>query len=154
MCDYSLMELPSRLAEEGETLHVHAFPTGTKGLIGTPVPIRSFWQQVKDFFSNQPDSLPCAVCIPPGAQLTLHDIPTTLQKQFNVGATEHVTFTQLHAEAGYHRDAIRFRNGQTVTLQRLQPGQAVNVVRLALMEEEEEFAVAPYEASRAQTVGR
>ena len=153
MCDYSLMEVPSRLAEEGETLHVFAFPTGTKGLIAAMPVARSFWQQVKDFFAKEPDSLPCAVCIPPGAQLTLHNISNAIQRQFNVKATEEVTFTQLHADAGYHRDAIRFSNGQTLTLQRLQPGQQIDVLRLSLPDEEEIFAP-NIELPMAEFVGR
>jgi len=36
MCDYSLAEFPSRLAEEGNILVVHRFPSGTKGLISEP----------------------------------------------------------------------------------------------------------------------
>ncbi len=140
MCDYSLMEVPNRLAEEAESLQVFAFPTGTKGLTAQVPPYRSFWQQFKDFFAKEPDVLPCAVCIPPGARLTLHDITTTIQRQFDVRATEEVTFTQLHADAGYHRDAVRFSNGQTLSLQRLQPGQRVDVLCLSLAEEDERFA--------------
>lgn len=137
MCDYSLMEVPSRLAEEGEILQVFAFPTGTKGLIAKASAARSLWQEIKDFFTKEPEALPCAVCIPPGAQLTLHNITPAIQQQFNVTATEDVTFTQLHADAGYHRDAIRFCDGQTLTLQRLRPGQQVNVIRLSLPEDDE-----------------
>ena len=32
MCDYSLMAIPNRLAEEGEDLVAHRFPTGSVGL--------------------------------------------------------------------------------------------------------------------------
>jgi hypothetical protein len=32
MCDYSLQGIRNRLAEEGETLVVHRFYTGSKGL--------------------------------------------------------------------------------------------------------------------------
>ena len=31
MCDYSLMAIPNRLAEEGESLVAHRFPTGSVG---------------------------------------------------------------------------------------------------------------------------
>jgi hypothetical protein len=31
MCDYSLMGIPNRLAEEGEDLVAHRFPTGSVG---------------------------------------------------------------------------------------------------------------------------
>lgn len=153
MCDYSLMEVPNRLAEEGERLQVYAFHTGTKGLIANVPERRSLWQEIKDFFAKEPESLPCAVCIPPGAQLRLQGITLPIQKQFGVTDTEEVTFTQLHADAGYHRDAVRFKNGLTLTLQRLQPGQQVDVLSLALLEEEE--AVTPsVAASRYELVTR
>jgi len=32
MCDYSLMAVPNRLAQEGEELVAHRFPTGSLGL--------------------------------------------------------------------------------------------------------------------------
>ena len=32
MCDYSLMAVPNRLAQEGEELVAHRFPTGSMGL--------------------------------------------------------------------------------------------------------------------------
>lgn len=153
MCDYSLMEVPNRLAEEGESLQVFAFPTGTKGLVAQTPPYRSFWQQVKDFFAKEPDAPPCAVCIPPGARLTLHNISATIQRQFEVQGTEEVTFTQLHADAGYHRDAVSFSNGQTLSLQRLLSGQSVDVLRLSLAEDDETFAPA-FTASMYELMSR
>lgn len=148
MCDYSLMEVPNRLAEEGEHLQVYSFHTGTKGLVSpSSLPVRecsSVWQKVKNFFATEPGTPLCAVCVPPGAQLRLHDIPESIQRQFSVGSSEEVMFTQLHADAGYHRDAIRFSNGQTLLLQRLKPGQRVDVLCLTLAEgvDEREPAVA------------
>jgi hypothetical protein len=143
MCDYSLMEVPNRLAEEGEHLQVYSFHTGTKGLVSpTSLPVRecrSFWQKVKNFFAADTGTPICAVCVPPGAQLRLHDIPDSLQRQFSVSSSEEVMFTQLHADAGYHRDAIRFSNGQTLLLQRLKPGQRVDVVCLTLAESVDEW---------------
>ena len=153
MCDYSLMEVPNRLAAEGERLRVFDFPTGTKGLITAVTPQRSFWQQVKDFFVNDPEPLPCAVCVPPGARLTVQDFSTAMQRKFNINATEEVVFTQLHADEGYHRDAIRFSNGQTLSLQILQPGQAVDVVRLSLAEDEE-ATISMVEMPMYEMVGR
>jgi hypothetical protein len=32
MCDYSLMAVPNRLAQENEELVAHRFPTGSMGL--------------------------------------------------------------------------------------------------------------------------
>ena len=109
MCDYSLMAVPNRLAQEGEDLVAHRFPTGSLGLASpcdlkriseAPAPARrSFWCALKDFF-NPPKTEPVpAVCIPPGARLNLRDLPVRLQRALNVRADETVTFTQLSAAA-------------------------------------------------------
>ena len=121
MCDYSLAGLPSRLAVEGEQLMVHRFPTGSLGL-ASPCPAVSRWWSAK----QTP-----AVCIPPGARLLLRDIPKCLQQQFDVQATEEVTFVQLSAEAYEYRDAVRFGNGREVLLQWLRCGQQVDVLSLS-----------------------
>ena len=119
MCDYSLAGLPNRLAAEGEQLMVFRFPTGARGLAP---PTASPWR----FWSKQTP----AVCVPPGARLLLCDIPKDLQRQFDVQATEEVTFVQLSAEAYQYRDAVRFRNGREVLLQCLRCGQHVEVLSL------------------------
>jgi hypothetical protein len=145
MCDYSLMAVPNRLAQEGEDLVAHRFPTGSLGLASptdlkriadTPVPARrSFWCALKDFF-NPPKTEPVpAVCIPPGARLRLQDIPARLQHEFGVGAVEDVTFTQITAAVNSYRDAVRFHNGREVRLQELREGQRVVVVDLSGAEE-------------------
>lgn len=146
MCDYSLMGVPSRLAKEREPLQLHRFPTGSLGL-ASPVQLQKqatpeqgvshWWQRVKDWFREEPITAVVAVCIPPGAQLTLHGIPSSLQREFGVGAVEKVTFTQLNATPHSYRDAIRFKDGRTVLLQRLNPGQKVEVLTLDLVEEYE-----------------
>jgi len=74
---------------------------------------------------------PCAVCIPPGAGLLLHDVPKRLQWRLGVGAREQVTFTQLSAKAYQHRDAVRFANGREALLQALAMHQRVEVLRLS-----------------------
>ena len=91
MCDYSLMGVPNRLAREAEELIVHRFPTGTLGLASSadlnpspaPKPLRAqnFWSTLREFFSALESQSPPAVCIPPGAILMLHDIPTKLHRQ-------------------------------------------------------------------------
>ena len=78
---------------------------------------------------------PPAVCIPPGAQLWLHDIPERLQLQLNVGTDEEVTFVQLSAEPFSYRDAVRFNNGKEMLLQKLETGQRVDVLCLSPAEE-------------------
>jgi hypothetical protein len=145
MCDYSLMNVPNRLAQEGEELVAHRFPTGSLGLASpcdlrriseAPAPAkRNFWNAVKDFF-NPPKAEPVpAVCIPPGARLRLGDIPARLQHEFNIGPVEDVTFTQITAAVNSYRDAVRFQNGREVRLQELREGQRVTVLDLSLAEE-------------------
>ncbi len=141
MCDYSLMGIPNRLACEGEDLVVYEFRTGSRGLTpGTSVTNTDTQKRhetfgvVKRLFENlEPEKV--AVCIPPGAQLVLSDIPQDVQHLFAVSASEEVTFTQLTATANTYRDAIRFKNGREILLQRLNKGQRVRVLRLSLTEE-------------------
>ncbi len=145
MCDYSLMAVPNRLAQEGEELVCHRFPTGSLGmasprdlqrLADPPRPAqKSFWFALKEFF-NPPKSEPvAAVCIPPGARLELSDIPARLQHDLGVGPTEPVTFTQITAAVNSYRDAVRFHNGKEVRLQELREGQRVRVLDLSTAEE-------------------
>lgn len=120
MCDYSLAEVSNRLAAQGEQLLLHRFPTGSMGLR----PARRRFREVL---------FPCsvtAVCIPPGATLFLQDISMCLRRELGVSAAERVTFSQLGLEEGRHRDAVRFRNGKEVLLQRLMPDQRVTVLSL------------------------
>jgi hypothetical protein len=145
MCDYSLMAVPNRLAQEGEELVAYRFPTGSLGLASpcdvkraTAAPARerkNLWMRVVEFF-NPPRTEPvCAVCIPPGARLRLEDIPTRLQHEYSVGPAEDVVFTQISALANSYRDAVRFANGREVRLQELREGQRVKVMDLSLAEE-------------------
>ncbi len=145
MCDYSLMAVPNRLAQEGEDLVAHRFPTGSLGLASPadikrladpPQPARkSIWCAVKEFF-NPPKTEPVpAVCIPPGARLMLQDIPVRLQHELGVGPVEDVTFTQLTAAVNSYRDAVRFPNGREVRLQELREGQRVRVLDLSMAED-------------------
>jgi hypothetical protein len=145
MCDYSLMAVPNRLAQEGEDLVTHRFPTGSLGLASPadlkraadpPAPARkSFWCAVKEFF-NPPKTEPVpAVCIPPGARLRLQDVPARLQHELGVGVAEDVTFTQISAAVNSYRDAVRFPNGREVRLQELREGQRVRVLDLSMADE-------------------
>lgn len=144
MCDYSLMVIPNRLAEEGESLVAHRFPTGSMGFAlprdlckttpsrpGRPL---EFWLALKNFFSP-PETKPVpAVCVPPGARLLVQDIPTNLQHDLGVAAVEEVTFTQRTPAAYTYRDAIRFTNGEEILLQELGEGQRVKVLDLSSAE--------------------
>jgi hypothetical protein len=143
MCDYSLMAVPNRLARQGEELIVHRFPTGTIGLASPtdlnpkprPAQAKPFWTIVKEFFDPQESQSVPAVCIPPGANLILHDIPVKLRKELDVGRDEDVTFTQTSAAPNTHRDAVRFKGGREVRLQELREGQRVEVVDLSMAED-------------------
>jgi len=141
MCDYSLHGIKNRLATEGEQLVVYRFPTNSLGL-ACPADVRlpertgdrraGVWSNLRHWFA--PERKPVAVCIPPGARLLMRDIPPRLQQQLGVSEEEEVTFTQLTASANCYRDAVRFRNGSEVLLQRLEEGQRVDVLSLSLQE--------------------
>jgi len=135
MCDYSLMAVPNRLAQEGEELVTHRFPTGSLGLASYDDLTRatcvvrgkkSFWSALKDFFDPPQSTDLCAVCIPPGARLRLESA---------TGPAEEVTFTQISAAVNSYRDAIRFSNGRLMRLQELREGMRVKVLDLSLAEE-------------------
>ena len=150
MCDYSLHHFPNRLGTEGEELVVHRFGGASLGLaspsdlpaFSTASEARSCWAQIKSWFHRplfEMEKRIPAVCIPPGGRLILRDIPRTLQRELGVGEIEPVTFTQVSAEANMYRDAIRFRNGRQILLQRLREGQRVTVACLAPAAEESIF---------------
>ena len=147
MCDYSLHAQPNRLAVEGENLVVHRFPFQSIGLASpselaslTASPRRSWmswlpWSKAAKEASQRPSPrrVP-AVCIPPGASLALRDIPSDLQKELGIKETEEVKFEQLSASEYVYRDAVRFDNGRVILLQRLTPGQRVEVLSLGARE--------------------
>lgn len=158
MCDYSLMEFPNRLANEGEVLVVHRFRSGCNGLTSPldSIPAvsgarKSFWSIVQTmFYFREPPRVP-AVCIPPGARLILHDVPASLQKELGVGPDEEVKFVQTSAMENQHRDAIRFRTGHTLRLQELTVGQRVQVVDLGDTEPEEPNSFGNWETTPANS---
>jgi hypothetical protein len=138
MCDYSLMGVPNRLARQDEELVVHRFHTGTMGMTSVydmpPLAVqstRTLWEKVKDLFTDLRGETICAVCVPPGAQLLLLDIPQRMQREFCVGRTEQVKFTQTGLDANTHRDGVTFANGRTLLLQSLPEGQRVRVLSIS-----------------------
>ena len=137
MCDYSLAEVRNRLAVEGEELPLYRFPTGTLGFT-SPAELqqRPELRGWRSWFS--PRQVPCAVCIPPGAQLVLKDIPARLQSGLGLCMEEDVIFIQTSMDAGRHRDAVRFNNNQQVLLQRLAEGQRALVISMGGMTNSEE----------------
>jgi hypothetical protein len=144
MCDYSLMAVPNRLAQEGEELVTYRFPTGSLGLaspndlkrVASPVRVnKTLWNTLKDFFDPPQADPVCAVCIPPGARLRLEGVPPRMQKDWAVGPVEDVVFTQISAAVNSYRDAFRFCNGRQMRLQELREGMRVQVLDLSLAEE-------------------
>jgi hypothetical protein len=134
MCDYSLHGIKNRLAEAGETLVVHRFHTGSKGLTSPGMPkaiddARGFRAFLKSLFSPQPAE--CAVCVPDGARLLLRGISPALQQAHGLSDEETVIFRQLSAEPRTYRDAIEFKNGARARLQELEEGQNVEVLALS-----------------------
>ena len=141
MCDYSLMAVPNRLAREGEELVTHRFPTGSLGMASPedvrcasaprPTVRRTVWQKIRAFFDPPAAPAVCAVCLPPGARLTIRDIPLRLQQQWNVNGEEEVVFTQISAAVNTYRDAVRFSNGREIRLQEFREGIHVRVADLS-----------------------
>ena len=72
-----------------------------------------------------------AVCIPPGAQLFMNQIPEELRRKFALQAVEYVTFVQFIADSYRYRDGIRFRNGKQVSLQEITGNVRFEVISLA-----------------------
>jgi hypothetical protein len=134
MCDYSLQGIRNRLAEEGETLVVHRFSTGSKGLtspsyLRTAEMPKGWLDALKWLFAIQTQE--CAVCIPDGARLLLSGISSRLRQQHRLGPSEHVTFRQLSADAAVYRDAVEFASGARIRIQELEEGQSFEVVALS-----------------------
>ena len=142
MCDYSLMSFPNRLAREGEELVAHRFECGAMGfaspvdLLPEQIPmtarLRNVWSDLFGIPILRKSQCVVAVCIPPGAHLRVWDIPGYLQREIDVRRTEEVTFTQITASPFQYRDAIRFRNGCQILLQRLEEGQRIRVLSLSV----------------------
>jgi len=144
MCDYSLHGINNRLAVDGEQLVVHRFRTGSIGMAAeTDIrPENNAPKRPWHWLFGRPQRMAdCAVCIPPGAKLALRDIPVRIQRELGVSATEDVVFTQLTAETNTYRDAVRFSNGSELLLQRLDPGQHVEVVCVSPVETLDQPAV-------------
>jgi hypothetical protein len=127
---------------EGEELVVHRFSTGSMGLASVAdlhvcnrlreaAPRKTFWESLKSFFEGLEQSAAPAVCIPPGAQLIVRDIPADLQRRHRVSPEESAAFTQISSEFNNYRDAIRFQSGCQVRLQDLHEGIHVQVLSLS-----------------------
>jgi len=147
------MAIPNRLAVSGEELVTHRFEAGAVGL-ASALDLRNgqdsrnvqscgFWSTIKAFFrSPDAQSIP-AVCVPPGARLLVRDIPARLQHECGFqDEVKEAVFTQMTAVENTFRDAVRFKNGVEVLLQRFDEGQRMCVLELSSAEERQ---AAPYE---------
>lgn len=145
MCDYSLHSVKNRLAVEGESLFVHKFHTGSKGLASVEdfAAHRVHW--IKRFLNRvftapywaeirETDRKLTAVCIPPGARLRLSGIPLGTRQELGVSDVEDVVFYQNLDSPGY-RDMFKFANGRTWLLQLFHEGLRVEVLSLELGEQ-------------------
>ena len=92
------------------------------------------WSSTADAITDL--SRVCAVCVPPGALLILHDIPPKMQRECGTGPEDTVIFTQISADVNRHRDAVRFSTGREMRLQELGEGQRVEVLRLAATQDQ------------------
>ena len=91
----------------------------------------SLWAVLRSVFEEpKTRSLP-AVCIPPGSRVMVKDISPQLQREIDVRPVEEATFTQTTASPFRYRDALRFRNGREISLQRLRVGQRVRILDLS-----------------------
>jgi hypothetical protein len=106
MCDYSLEMYGSRPAREFERYETTRFPSGSIGLAS-------------------PGDCSAAVCVQYDTRLHLERIPTSLQASLGIGPSAEATFVRL--DHGAYRDAIRFDNGKTISLQQLHSGVSVVV---------------------------
>lgn len=132
MCDYSLRTIQNRVAKEGERLVSHRFENGTLGFASvsdveewrrvTDGEISGFWSTMKDWLLPRRARRLPAVCIPPGTQLLLSEVPPRTQTALGLGSSELVTISELSNQSYSYRDALLLPNGTRVLLQDLPEG--------------------------------
>ena len=140
MCDYSLYVFSNRLAHDGEELVAHRFSSGCIGFISaSDISQREIyttwlgrnWPQLKTWFFPRQHDGPTAVCIPPGAQLTLERVERELGRRLGLIEREPAVFIHVTAEEFSYRDGLRFGNGRQILLQALPPGQRARIISTA-----------------------
>lgn len=160
MCDYSLMNFPNRLANEGEVLVTHKFSTGSIGFVspmelGVPTPVRhqcvndTFWSKVRGWFATPAQATIPAVCVPPGARLQVQSVPDQIRSVFQAEPGDDVVFTEITATWGQFRDGLRVPGSKEILLQSLGEGLEVRVIDLASSEdaprrEENTYTLVPH----------
>jgi hypothetical protein len=141
MSDYSLMNLPNRLALQGEELIVHRFPGGSMGL-ASPSEVyhntdvrKPFWHALKRLFRPEKACV-TAVRIPPATRLVLHDIDEHVRRAYGLQREEECVFEQISAAANTYRDAFRFQNGCRLRLQDAPEALRLTVLNAPVVETE------------------
>jgi hypothetical protein len=145
MCDYSLMNLQNRLADEGEILITHKFSTGSIGFV-SPEELRNaqppsqcvpsgLWSKARAWFTSPARTAVTPVCIPPGARLKVQSIAENVRSVLDTAPGDVVVFTQTTATWNQFRDALRTGGKREVILQSVGEGLQVQVVSLALPDE-------------------
>ena len=107
MCDYSLEMYGSSPAREFERYETTRVPSGSIGLAS-------------------PGDCSAAVCVQYDTRLQLDRLPVSLQTSLGIGPTAEATFIRL--DHGAYRDAVRFDNGKTISVQQLHTGVSVVVL--------------------------
>jgi hypothetical protein len=149
MCDYSLYTVKNRLACESDDLILHRFDTGSLGFCAAVElqqemdrsDLARGWSSFQRWMFPRKKCGLTAVCVPPGAQLLVLEVPKKTVPGFQAQELESVEFTQLSERSFAYRDALRFPGGETVLLQSLPEGLRVTV--MALASEEEVVVAAP-----------
>jgi hypothetical protein len=117
MCDYSLHNVKSRLAQVGDKLTTRDFGTGTRGFAAS-------------------ENAGIAVCVLPGTELSFVDQVRYLSNGLLAWRNKVVThkaaiFRQINKDkAAAHHDALEFPDGQIVLLTSLSEGQQATVLQL------------------------
>lgn len=135
MCDYSLNTFPNRLAQDGEELVLHRFPSGCMGFVSAEDFLTNHVRRIgrgsglAAWFFPRRHNGPAAVCVPHGSTLVFEGMPSLLRGQLGLAATEEALLVPLSEDDFYYRDGLRFANGERILLQRFPEGQRA-VVRL------------------------
>lgn len=121
MCDYSLENVTSRVANVADNLISTRFPdTFTRGFVAV-------------------DDMSTAVCVPPGTELAFDAEPhyeDLRSREVRVASSKLARFRQIECELLYeHHDALEFPDGSIVRVTRLIEGQRATVLQLPVTPE-------------------
>ncbi len=138
MCDYSLYAVPNRLAEDGETVVLHKFGTGTIGFasvmdvppkqIAKATGWKGFCVGFKSLFTPRSCPVVPAVCMPPGTRLMITEMPSESSRRLWLRPGDSAIVTEITSQSYSYRDALILPNGRCVLLQELPEGMKAMVV--------------------------